>query len=74
MMVDEFGESKVTVKKAELLEAILVDPYGHSKSGDVAGRPPYTGRLYSADPDCEHEVVGQWSGVKCSKCPGWFCL
>lgn len=29
--------------------------------------------LYNADPDCDHEIVIQWSGVRCAKCPGWFC-
>lgn len=29
--------------------------------------------LYNADPDCDHEVVARDSGVKCVKCPGWFC-
>lgn len=29
--------------------------------------------LYDADPNCKHNIVSQWSGVKCSKCPGWFC-
>lgn len=31
-------------------------------------------QLYDADPNCKHEVVAQWSGVKCKHCPGWFCL
>jgi ribosomal protein L40E len=31
-------------------------------------------KLYAADPNCKHEVVAEWSGVKCRKCPGWFCL
>lgn len=29
--------------------------------------------LYHADPNCEHDVQPQWSGVKCTKCTGWFC-
>lgn len=29
--------------------------------------------LYNADPNCEHEIVTLWSGVKCRKCHGWFC-
>ena len=34
----------------------------------------YTGELYNADPNCEHNVVAQLSGgVKCTKCGGWFC-
>ena len=30
-------------------------------------------RLYNADPNCKHNVDAQWSGVKCTKCSGWFC-
>ena len=30
-------------------------------------------QLYDADPNCKHEVVAKWSGVKCRKCTGWFC-
>ncbi len=29
--------------------------------------------LFDADPTCEHDVRAQQSGVKCSKCSGWFC-
>lgn len=29
--------------------------------------------LYDADPNCKHKIVSLWSGVKCSKCSGWFC-
>lgn len=29
--------------------------------------------LYNADPNCEHEIILLWSGIKCSKCSGWFC-
>lgn len=36
-----------------------------------AVKPPED--LYDADPNCDHNVVSRWSGVKCSKCPGWFC-
>lgn len=32
-----------------------------------------TGELYDADPECDHEIVTLWSGIKCRKCPGWFC-
>ncbi len=31
------------------------------------------GRLYNADPNCDHDIEEQWSGVKCRKCPGWYC-
>lgn len=30
--------------------------------------------LIDADPDCQHNVVDAQSGVKCTKCPGWFCF
>ena len=31
--------------------------------------------LYNADPNCVHDVKAQLSGgVKCTKCPGWFCF
>ena len=30
--------------------------------------------LYDADPNCDHFVVdAPGGGVKCTKCPGWFC-
>ena len=29
--------------------------------------------LYDADPKCKHVIITLWSGVKCSKCNGWFC-
>ena len=31
--------------------------------------------LYDADPDCVHDVQSApgGSGVKCTKCNGWFC-
>lgn len=30
-------------------------------------------KLYNADPNCDHDIETQWSGVKCRKCPGWYC-
>lgn len=33
----------------------------------------YKPKLYNADPNCEHEIQELWSGIKCKKCPGWFC-
>ena len=31
--------------------------------------------LLNEDPDCEHVIVSgdNYSGIKCAKCPGWFC-
>ena len=29
--------------------------------------------LWDADPNCDHNIVALWSGIKCSKCGGWFC-
>jgi hypothetical protein len=38
-------------------------------------RQSLAGELFNADPDCDHEVVDgdNFSGVKCSNCPGWYC-
>jgi hypothetical protein len=33
----------------------------------------YDWTLYNADPDCEHDVQPVSSGVKCTKCTGWYC-
>ena len=31
--------------------------------------------LFDADLNCKHEVVSApGGGVKCTKCPGWFCF
>lgn len=30
--------------------------------------------LWNADPDCDHDIKALWSGVKCTKCSGWYCL
>lgn len=36
--------------------------------------PPYEGELWGADPNCNHDVqCAPGGGVKCTKCPGWFC-
>ncbi len=29
--------------------------------------------LFNADPNCVHDIKTLWDGVKCKKCPGWFC-
>ncbi len=32
------------------------------------------GTLYDADPNCWHVLDPKcMSGVRCTKCPGWFC-
>lgn len=34
----------------------------------------YTGELYNADPNCEHELDERCiSGIRCKHCNGWFC-
>lgn len=31
--------------------------------------------LWNADPDCKHELDPNcWSGIRCLKCRGWYCL
>lgn len=33
------------------------------------------GPLYNADDDCDHDVQpAPGGGVKCTRCPGWFCF
>lgn len=35
----------------------------------------YVEELWNADPNCKHEIIGaRGGGVKCTKCPGWFCF
>lgn len=29
--------------------------------------------LYSGRPSCKHKIQAQWSGIKCTKCGGWYC-
>ena len=34
----------------------------------------YNGELFSADLNCKHEIYAKMTGgIKCRKCPGWFC-
>ena len=40
--------------------------------GSVTPRPA-SPVLYDADPNCAHQIVAKASGVKCARCPGWFC-
>ena len=39
---------------------------------EYGGKTP----LYNALPSCNHEIVGgdNWSGIKCRKCGGWYCV
>lgn len=30
--------------------------------------------LFDADPKCNHKIKELWSGIKCEKCNGWFCI
>jgi hypothetical protein len=35
---------------------------------------PEEDELWNADPNCKHDVrCAPGGGVKCTKCPGWFC-
>ena len=35
---------------------------------------PIDEELWHADPNCQHDIhPALGGGVKCSKCPGWFC-
>lgn len=44
-----------------------------NENEDASLIPNYDGKLFNEKAGCEHEVVRQWSGVKCRKCDGWFC-
>lgn len=41
---------------------------------EAIGRQRIERELYNADPACEHDIKELQSGVKCKKCPGWFCF
>jgi len=30
--------------------------------------------LYDADTKCKHVIKELWSGIKCTKCSGWYCV
>ena len=62
-----FPASKNVLQKYDIKKDEVIFLSKHTKV------EPYDGELYDADPNCEHEVIEQWSGVKCSKCPGWYC-
>ena len=55
--------------------------FDKSKQASLQGKPQSEGikartaELFDADPKCEHVVVpAGHSGVKCTKCRGWFCF
>lgn len=48
-----------------------------SKEEDLERNKPRLGEedeLWEADPNCEHDIETLWSGIKCRKCKGWYCL
>ena len=51
---------------------VYIDRPSCVKLTDLAGQSHHG--LWDADPNCQHNVVALWSGVKCTKCPGWYCL
>ena len=60
------GVAEITVGNVKISRI----PYENESKG-----LPWTGELWDADPDCDHEVVNApGGGVKCNKCPGWFCF
>lgn len=45
------------------------------KDRDEALNKELIGMLYNADPNCKHVLDPNcFSGVRCLKCPGWYCL
>lgn len=43
---------------------------------EPADSPVEDQELFDASPDCEHDVrpAPFGGGIKCTKCPGWFCF
>lgn len=31
-------------------------------------------KLFDADPNCVHDIVDTYGGIRCTKCKGWFCF
>lgn len=55
-----------------VLNFIYLDEYEHySEVHQVHYNRTHV--LYSADPNCDHEIEPQWSGIKCIHCNGWYC-
>jgi hypothetical protein len=45
------------------------------KSEEEKKPSKYEDELFGADPNCDHDVrPAPGGGVKCTKCPGWFCF
>jgi len=76
----------VDAKDDEYVTISYYSPMGHNsnkvpindESLDIedkfdSSKYKYSDHLYSADPNCDHDVQTLWSGVKCRKCSGWFC-
>ena len=35
---------------------------------------PADNELWNAKPDCDHEIeAAPGGGIRCTKCPGWYC-
>jgi hypothetical protein len=77
----------VNVTVGPNLRRVLCDKLGAQYVPEIAPvgptltRPPlfvierlnWGGGLWGADPECDHYVYAAWSGVKCARCPGWYC-
>lgn len=49
-------------------EPAVVKPTGN-KCSDYQQR----NEMFAATPGCDGEIIAAHSGIKCSKCKGWFC-
>lgn len=46
---------------------------GKSEEDAVESFPDYG--LFEADENCTHEIIdARGGGIKCAKCPGWYCF
>jgi len=59
------------IVKQELENGGLDSKESHSVPKEV--KVPEGRVLFDADPNCKHRIVAAWSGIECTKCPGWFC-
>lgn len=54
-------------------QARKIAPLQGIKMTEKSDTVPVEQELYNAKPECQHDMVEVWSGVKCTKCNGWYC-
>jgi hypothetical protein len=75
-LVREMNPQHVAIKKARKAVKEIRDEYAKKRKEDRSEEDIAEEEfLYDADPNCKHVIVSgdNYSGIKCSKCRGWFC-